>query len=47
LPLQHQQICLRINGGNASLPTSNEDNDIDDDDNTIAMRATTQAGGWQ
>jgi hypothetical protein len=47
LPLQHRQRRLHIDGGYASLPTSDKSNDIDDDDNTIAMRATTPAWGWQ
>jgi hypothetical protein len=40
LPLQQWQRCLRIDGNDASLPTSHEVDDIDDDKDAIAMRAT-------
>jgi hypothetical protein len=47
LPLQQWQICLCINGDNASLMTSNKDNDINDDNNVIGMKAMRATWGWQ
>jgi hypothetical protein len=47
LPSRQWQRCLHLNGGDASLPTSDEGNDIDDDDDAIAMRAMTPAWGRQ
>jgi hypothetical protein len=47
LPLGQRQRCLGIDGNNASLTTSNEGNNMDDD-NAIAMRAAMPAWGqWQ
>jgi hypothetical protein len=47
LQLQQQLRCLRIDGNKASLMMSNKGNNIDDNSNAIATRATTPAWGWQ
>jgi hypothetical protein len=41
-----RQRRLRIDGGDARLPTSHKGDDIDDDDDAIAMRVTMPALGW-
>jgi hypothetical protein len=47
LPLQQQQRRLHIDGNDASLPSSNEGSNIDDDNGAIAMKVTMPAWGWQ